>query len=109
MGQLFCCTQIECPSEEEQKKIMESTGFPKDRVCMLYTRFVTLDADGKGLLCKADLAAEIDFSQTPLAPLVIEAFFFPPWTREPETAPVSKVTFEHFCQVFSLFLPHRRK
>ena len=108
MGQLNCCPIYSMP-KEEQKKITETTGFPKNRVYKLFRKFETLDTSRKRYLCKADMAPKMDFSETSLAPLVLDAFFFPPWNLDPKTAPLANVTFEHFCQVFSLFQPHHKQ
>merc|ERR1712151_1014599 len=76
---------------EEIEAITEETGFTKQQIERLYSRFSSLDKQDKGYLSREDFLRIPELAINPLGDRIVHAFFF-----ESRSGDEDKVDFKDF-------------
>ncbi|MFH4974436.1 hypothetical protein AB6A40_001145 [Gnathostoma spinigerum] len=61
--------------EDEIQSIAEETGFSRNQIVRLYSRFLSLDKQGRGYLDRDDFLRIPELAINPLGERIIDAFF----------------------------------
>lgn len=85
---------------EDYEQIEGETGFQKDEVRRLYSRFAHLDKGSKGFLERQDLMLIPELASNPLGARIIEAFFVD--DKDP-TVTLDALNFSEFVSVIARF------
>ncbi|KAL5463376.1 hypothetical protein EMCRGX_G032269 [Ephydatia muelleri] len=85
---------------EDYRQIEEETGFQKDEVRRLYSRYAHLDKRSKGFLEQQDLMLIPELASNPLGTRIIEAFFTD--DKDP-TVMLDALNFRQFVSVIACF------
>ncbi|VDK85886.1 unnamed protein product [Onchocerca ochengi] len=84
---------------EEITNIQHETGFKRRQILRLYSRFLSLDKEGKGYIDRDDFFTIPDLVANPLGDRIIDAFF-----AEKEDSDKT-LTFHEFIRVMAHFRP----
>uniref|UniRef100_A0A7E4ZZ80 Calcineurin B homologous protein 1 n=1 Tax=Panagrellus redivivus TaxID=6233 RepID=A0A7E4ZZ80_PANRE len=90
--------------KEEINEISEETGFTKNQIVRLYSRFLSLDKQGRGYLDREDLLRIPELAINPLGDRIVDAFF----TGENSEAQ-TKLNFRQFINVLAHFRPINKR
>uniref|UniRef100_A0A915Q543 EF-hand domain-containing protein n=1 Tax=Setaria digitata TaxID=48799 RepID=A0A915Q543_9BILA len=94
-----CRSLIQILPEEEIADIQRETGFKKRQIVRLYTRFLSLDKEGRGYVDRDDFFTIPELVANPLGDRIIDAFF-----AEKEESE-KQLTFREFIRVMAHFRP----
>ena len=83
---------------EEIAEITEETGFTKQQIERLYTRFTSLDRNSHGFLTREDFLRIPELAINPLGDRIVHAFFYESKNIEEE-----KVDFKVDCDIYVTF------
>lgn len=89
--------------DEEVKLISDETGFSPAQVERLYSRFITLDKEGKGSLSRQDCLAIPELAINPLCDRIVQ-MFFNECDEDHE-----RINFRQFMKVLATFRPSNHK
>ncbi|KAL1245845.1 Poly(A) polymerase gamma [Trichinella spiralis] len=87
--------------DEEIQEIQKETGFSRNQIVRLYSRFTSLDKSGSGSLCVEDFLRIPELAINPLRDMIVNAFFF-------ESEDEERVNFRHFMRVLARFRPIKK-
>merc|ERR1712013_167389 len=88
---------------EEIEAITEETGFTKQQIERLYSRFSSLDKQDKGFLSREDFLRIPELAINPPGDRIVHAFFY-----ESKNADEEKVDFKDFVRVVAHFRPVKK-
>merc|ERR1712050_571486 len=88
---------------EDINEITEETGFNQNQIERLYSRFSSLDKQGKGYLSREDFLRIPELAINPLGDRIVHAFFYESKNTEEE-----KVDFKDFVRVVAHFRPVKK-
>ncbi|CAD5222755.1 unnamed protein product [Bursaphelenchus okinawaensis] len=98
--------------DEEITEIADETGFSKNQIVRLYSRFLSLDRQGRGYLDREDFLRIPELAINPLGDRIVDAFFtesinHPELTNRAyhDTEAESKINFRQFVRVLAHFRP----
>lgn len=86
--------------EDEIRLIAEETGFSRNQIVRLYSRFLSLDRQSRGYLDREDLLRIPELAINPLGDRIVDAFF----TDKQEEID-KKINFRDFMRVLAHFRP----
>jgi len=87
--------------EEEIEEIKNTTGFSRNQIIRLFTRFTSLDKEQNGYLMRDDFLRIPELAINPLADRIVDAFF-----AEKKT---EMVNFRDFMATLAIFRPMSKK
>jgi len=87
--------------EEEIDEINKTTGFSRNQIIRLFTRFTSLDKEQNGYLTRDDFLRIPELAINPLADRIVDAFFT---EKKNET-----VNFREFMATLAIFRPLTRR
>ncbi|VDM99751.1 unnamed protein product [Thelazia callipaeda] len=85
--------------EDEIQAIASETGFTRNQIVRLYSRFLSLDKQGRGYLDRDDFLRIPELAINPLGDRIVDAFFTETEDRE------QKINFREFIRVLAHFRP----
>uniref|UniRef100_A0A1I7VZ99 Calcineurin B-like protein 1 n=1 Tax=Loa loa TaxID=7209 RepID=A0A1I7VZ99_LOALO len=85
--------------EDEIQAISAETGFSRNQIVRLYSRFLSLDKQGRGYLDRDDFLRIPELAINPLGDRIVDAFF----TETEDLA--QKINFREFIRVLAHFRP----
>ncbi|XP_003379887.1 calcium-binding protein p22 [Trichinella spiralis] len=106
--------------DEEIQEIQKETGFSRNQIVRLYSRFTSLDKSGSGSLCVEDFLRIPELAINPLRDMIVNAFFFErlptPWRASSlvqycafrYSEDEERVNFRHFMRVLARFRPIKK-
>merc|ERR1712123_467655 len=89
--------------QDEIDEITEETGFTKQQIERLYSRFSSLDKQDKGFLSREDFLRIPELTINPLGDRIVHAFFY-----ESKNGDDDKVDFKDFVRVLAHFRPIKK-
>jgi len=89
--------------QEEIIEIENETGFTRPQIERLYSRFSSLDKQGRGCLTREDFLRIPELAINPLGDRIVHAFFY-----ESKNTEDDKVDFKDFVRVVSHFRPIKK-
>jgi len=87
--------------DEEIEEINKTTGFSKNQIIRLFTRFTSLDREENGCLTREDFLRIPELAINPLADRIVDAFF--------TDKKGDYVNFRQFMATLAIFRPMSRK
>ncbi|KRY11457.1 Poly(A) polymerase gamma [Trichinella patagoniensis] len=105
--------------DEEIQEIQKETGFSRNQIVRLYSRFTSLDKSGSGSLVE-DFLRIPELAINPLRDMIVNAFFFErlptPWRASSlvqycafrYSEDEERVNFRHFMRVLARFRPIKK-
>jgi|UniRef100_A0AC35F1V8 calcineurin B family protein 1 len=91
--------------KEEIEEISKETGFSKNQIVRLYSRFLSLDKQGRGYLDREDLLRIPELAINPLGDRIVDAFF----TGEKYSEHNNRLNFRQFINVLAHFRPINKR
>jgi len=88
--------------EEEIEEIQQETGFSRNQIVRLYSRFINLDKRGQGYLDRDDFLRIPELAINPLGDRIVDAFFMHSEDNE-------HINFRQFMRVLARFRPIEKK
>lgn len=88
---------------EDIKGIQEETGFTANQIERLFSRFSSLDKQGKGFLSREDFLRIPELAINPLGDRIVHAFF-----QESQKVEDDQVDFRDFVRVLAHFRPIKK-
>ncbi|KAE9551063.1 hypothetical protein FO519_005730 [Halicephalobus sp. NKZ332] len=88
--------------KEEISEIADETGFSKNQIVRLYSRFLSLDKQGRGYLDREDLLRIPELAINPLGDRIVDAFFRGQGDGE-------RMNFRQFINVLAHFRPINKR
>jgi len=88
---------------EDIQGIQEETGFTANQIERLFSRFSSLDKQGKGFLSREDFLRIPELAINPLGDRIVHAFF-----QESEKIEDDQVDFKDFVRVLAHFRPIKK-
>ncbi|KAK0409970.1 hypothetical protein QR680_004870 [Steinernema hermaphroditum] len=85
--------------EEEIQSIQKETGFSRNQIVRLYSRFLSLDKQGRGYLDRDDFLRIPELAINPLGDRIVDAFF------SETVSPDQRINFREFIKVLAHFRP----
>jgi len=89
---------------DDINSIREETGFTASQIERLFSRFSSLDKQGKGFLCREDFLRIPELAINPLGDRIVHAFFY-----ESKKGDDDKVDFRDFVHVLAHFRPIKKE
>lgn len=89
--------------EEEIPEIVTETGFSRNQIVRLYSRFLSLDRQGRGYLDRDDFLRIPELAINPLGDRIVDAFFTESGYPDPDVD--GKINFRQFARVLAHFRP----
>jgi len=89
---------------EDINSIRDETGFTASQIERLFSRFSSLDKQGKGFLCREDFLRIPELAINPLGDRIVHAFFY-----ESKKGDDDKVDFRDFVRVLAHFRPIKKE
>uniref|UniRef100_A0A914CLX3 EF-hand domain-containing protein n=1 Tax=Acrobeloides nanus TaxID=290746 RepID=A0A914CLX3_9BILA len=86
--------------DEEIQEIAAETGFSKNQIVRLYSRFLSLDRQGRGYLDREDFLRIPELAINPLGDRIVDAFF-----TETGSDTDFRINFRQFIRVLAHFRP----
>lgn len=83
--------------KEDRDIIANQTGFTKQQINRLFSRFQALDVEGKGYLTRNEMLNLKMIMLNPLGERIVDRFFF--------KSSEQKLYFSDFCKTFAIFRP----
>uniref|UniRef100_A0AC35TKB3 Calcineurin B-like protein 1 n=1 Tax=Rhabditophanes sp. KR3021 TaxID=114890 RepID=A0AC35TKB3_9BILA len=96
MGNSACSLMLQ---DDEIKLIAEETGFAKNQIVRLYSRFLSLDRHSRGYLDREDFLRIPELAINPLGDRIVDAFF------SDKNEVDKKINFRDFIRVLAHFRP----
>ncbi|KAI1720741.1 EF-hand domain pair domain-containing protein [Ditylenchus destructor] len=97
--------------EDEISQIVTETGFSRNQIVRLYSRFLSLDRQGRGYLDREDFLRIPELAINPLGDRIVDAFFTERYLivimldsiadctiTEADADKDGKISFEEFCK-----------
>uniref|UniRef100_A0A1I8AC48 Calcineurin B-like protein 1 n=1 Tax=Steinernema glaseri TaxID=37863 RepID=A0A1I8AC48_9BILA len=93
--------------EEEIQSIQKETGFSRNQIVRLYSRFLSLDKQGRGYLDRDDFLRIPELAINPLGDRIVDAFFSETVRDEwgYRVSPDQRINFREFIKVLAHFRP----
>jgi len=97
--------------DEEIAEIAEETGFSKNQIVRLYSRFLNLDRQGRGYLDREDFLRIPELAINPLGDRIVDAFFTESVNHSDTNQRLytehddNKINFRQFVRVLAHFRP----
>uniref|UniRef100_A0A914X6R8 EF-hand domain-containing protein n=1 Tax=Plectus sambesii TaxID=2011161 RepID=A0A914X6R8_9BILA len=85
--------------DDEIRMISNETGFSRNQIVRLYSRFLSLDKQGRGFLDRDDFLRIPELAVNPLGDRIVDAFFTESDDNE------QKINFHEFIRVLAHFRP----
>lgn len=85
--------------DDEISAISQQTGFSRNQIVRLYSRFLSLDKQGRGYLDRDDFLRIPELAINPLGERIVDAFF----TESDDSE--QKINFQEFIRVLAHFRP----
>jgi len=85
--------------DDDINRISKDTGFSRNQIVRLYSRFLSLDKQGRGYLDRDDFLRIPELAINPLGDRIVDAFF------AESTDPDHKINFSEFIRVLAHFRP----
>jgi len=85
--------------DDEIRQISTETGFSRNQIVRLYSRFLSLDKQGRGFLDRDDFLRIPELAINPLGDRIVDAFFTETDDNE------QKINFHEFIRVLAHFRP----
>lgn len=89
--------------EEEITEIVGETGFSRNQIVRLYSRFLSLDRQGRGYLDREDFLRIPELAINPLGDRIVDAFFTESGYTDPDGD--GHINFRQFAKVLAHFRP----
>jgi len=97
--------------ETEVSEIVAETGFSRNQIVRLYSRFLSLDRQGRGYLDREDFLRIPELAINPLGDRIVDAFFtefggcYYSDHLPPEADGAGRINFRNFVKVLAHFRP----